>query len=163
VLYCGINQCFTRAPRGFTSRPGNRFWPTLYRAGFTDRQLFPSDAPALGQHGFGLANLIGRATARADELSAAELMTSARRLEAKIRCYRPRFVALLGISVYRVALAKPKALLGEQTEALGSAMFWVLPSPSGPNAHCLPNALAHTYAQLRRAVNGLRMMLPVNT
>lgn len=154
VLFCGINPGLYSGATGYHfARPGNRFWPTLYRAGFTPRLLSPSESREFLALGYGLTNLVDRVTSRADELSADELKEGARRLKRKAHRYRPRFVAMLGVSAYRVAFASPKTVLGEQEEKLHSAKLWVLPSPSGLNAHYQPAALARIYAELRRAVN----------
>lgn len=146
VLFCGINPGLYSGATGYHfARPGNRFWPTLYRAGFMDRLLSPFEGRAMVQLGYGLTNLVERATARADELSIDELKEGARRLEEKVRRYRPRYVAMLGISAYRVAFTTPKATLGRREETLGPAMLWVLPSPSGLNAHYQLDGLTRAY------------------
>lgn len=153
VLFCGINPGLYSGATGYHfARPGNRFWPTLHRAGFIDRLLSPIEGRELPRFGYGLTNLVERATARADELSAEELIAGAWRLEKKVRRWRPRFVALLGISAYRVAFARPKAIPGRQEEGLDAATLWVLPSPSGLNAHFQLGDLARVFAELRRAV-----------
>jgi double-stranded uracil-DNA glycosylase len=155
VLFCGINPGLYSGATGYHfARPGNRFWPTLHRAGFTDRLFSPAEGRKLPELGLGLTNLVDRATARADELSADELVQGADRLEAKVRRYRPRCVAVLGVSAYRVAFARRSAVPGPQRETLSTAVLWVLPSPSGLNAHYQLDALARAYAELRRAVIG---------
>jgi double-stranded uracil-DNA glycosylase len=153
VLFVGINPGLYSAAVGHNfGRPGNRFWPTLARSGFTPRQLTPFEEQELLEHGLGITNLVARATARADELSRAELLSGAATLARKVRKFRPRVVAMLGVSAYRVALQKPKAQLGIQTEAFAGARLWVLPNPSGLNAHYQLPDLARRFAELREAV-----------
>jgi TDG/mug DNA glycosylase family protein len=153
VLFCGINPGLYS---GFTghhfARPGNRFWRTLHAAGFTDRVLMPSEERDLLALGYGITNLVERATASADELTMAELVEGGRRLEAKLRDYRPRVVAFLGITAYRAAFGRPRAAMGRQGEALAGATVWVLPNPSGLNAHYQAGDLARAYAELRVSV-----------
>jgi TDG/mug DNA glycosylase family protein len=153
VLFVGINPGLYSAAVGHNfGRPGNRFWPTLARSGFTPRQLTPFEEQELLEHGLGITNLVARATARADELSRAELLSGAATLARKVRKFRPRVVAMLGVSAYRVALQKPKAQLGIQTEAFAGARLWVLPNPSGLNAHYQLPDLVRRFAELREAV-----------
>jgi double-stranded uracil-DNA glycosylase len=153
VLFCGINPgLYSGATGRHFARPGNRFWPTLHAAGFTDRLLTPWEGDALLAAGFGITNLVNRTTATAAELSADELREGARRLLATAQRYRPRFVAILGISTYRTAFDRPAATLGRQTETLGPSVVWVLPNPSGLNAHYQLPALAALFRELRDAV-----------
>jgi TDG/mug DNA glycosylase family protein len=153
VLFCGINPgLYSAAVSHHFARPGNRFWPALYAAGFTDRLLSPYEEHELLKHGYGLTNLVERATASAAELSAEEIVQGGRRLEAKALQYRPRYIAVLGIGAYRTAFGHPAAVLGEQQEMIGDAMIWVLPSPSGLNAHYRPTDLARLFRDLREAV-----------
>jgi TDG/mug DNA glycosylase family protein len=136
VLFCGINPGLYSAATGHHfARPGNRFWPTLYHAGFTRRLLKPSEEQELLDYGCGITNLVARATARAEELNAEELVAGRRRLSAKVKRCQPGVLAVLGISAYRTAFARPKATLGEQPESFAGAIVWVLPNPSGLNAH----------------------------
>ena len=136
VLFCGINPGLYSAATGFHfARPGNRFWPALHAAGFTPRLFHPSENDKLLELGYGLTNLVNRATAAADELSTAELALGATKLAAKVRRYRPRAVAFVGLGAYRTAFSRPKATLGLQPDSLASAAVWVLPSPSGLNAN----------------------------
>ncbi|MFQ6023212.1 MAG: G/U mismatch-specific DNA glycosylase [Acidiferrobacterales bacterium] len=152
VLFVGINpSLYSAAVRHHFARPGNRFWPVLHRAGFTNRLLSPFEERQLLQRGYGITNVVARATASAAELSAAELMTGARRLTAKVRRYRPCMVAVLGIGAYRAAFDRRKATLGKQQEALADAMLWVLPNPSGLNANYQLNDLARLFRKLRTA------------
>ena len=153
VLFCGINPSLYSGATGFHfARPGNRFWATLHGAGFTDRQLRPDDVDELLAAGIGITNLVNRATATAAELGKAELLTGAARLRETARSHRPRAVAIVGISAYRVAFAAPRAVIGPQPEPLEGSPLWVLPNPSGLNAHYQLDRLLQAYAELRRAV-----------
>src|SRR5437660_8960573 len=135
VLFVGINPGLYSAATGHHfARPGNRFWPALHAAGFTPRLLHPSEQQLLLEAGYGLTNLVARATAGAAELAPAEFVAGRRRLAAKVRRYRPRTVAFLGMGAYRHAFGEPKAGLGEQPQRFEGARVWVLPSPSGLNA-----------------------------
>src|SRR6266542_1924359 len=131
VLFCGINPgLYSAAVRCHFGRPGNRFWPTLHAAGFTERRLTPSEQRELLRFGYGITNLVERATATAAELSAAELVKGGRILERKVIRYSPAIVAFLGVTAYRTAFRRPRAALGLQPEKLGTAAIWVLPNPS---------------------------------
>ena len=154
ILFCGINPSLYSAAVGHHfARPGNRFWPTLHVAGFTDRRLRPDEEAALLAHGYGITNVVARATAAASELSAAEFVAGGRRLRAKVRRYRPKVLAVLGVGAYRIAWDRPRAVLGLQAERLGDTRVWVLPNPSGLNAHYLLRDLADLYRTLREAVD----------
>jgi TDG/mug DNA glycosylase family protein len=136
VLFCGINPgLYSAATGNHFARPGNRFWPALHAAGFTPRLLSPWEKSLLLEAGYGLTNLVNRATAAADELSPGEFVTGGEKLARKIRRYRPHTVAFLGLGAYRHAFGRPKATLGQQPETLEGATVWVLPSPSGLNAN----------------------------
>ena len=151
VLFCGINPgLYSAATGNHFARPGNRFWPALHGAGFTSRLLRPWEKDELLQAGYGLTNLVPRATASADELDPAELVQGRKRLAAKVRRYRPRIVAFLGMGAYRHAFATPKAALGEQPERFEGARVWVLPSPSGLNANYQMAALVSLMRELKR-------------
>jgi TDG/mug DNA glycosylase family protein len=153
VLFCGINPgLYSAATGNHFARPGNRFWPALHAGGFTQQRLWPWEKDLFLAEGFGLTNLVRRATASADELSPDELVAGRRRLAAKVRRYRPRIVAFLGMGAYRHAFASPKASLGEQTERFEGARVWVLPSPSGLNASYQMGALVEVLRKLRQAV-----------
>ena len=145
VLFCGINPGLYSAATGHHfARPGNRFWPTLYQAGFTPRLLAPSEERELLTFGYGITNLVPRATATADELASKELVAGQRRLIAKVKRYQPQLVAVLGISAYRTAFAKNTVMLGLQAKRLSDTLVWVLPNPSGLNAHYqLANLVEH--------------------
>ena len=153
VLFCGINPgLYSGATGHHFARPGNRFWPTLYQAGFTPRLLHPSEERELLTLGYGITNLVARATATADELSAEELMAGQRRLKSKVKRYQPQVVAVLGISAYRTAFAKKVVTLGKQPEQLANSFVWVLPNPSGLNAHYQLADLADHFRALRQSV-----------
>lgn len=153
ILFCGINPGLYSGYTGHHfARPGNRFWPTLHAAGFTDRVLRPEEERELLQHGYGITNLVERATATAAEVRAEELLAGGERLAAKVVQYAPRTVAVLGISAYRAAFRRPQAVLGPQREGLVGAALWVLPNPSGLNAHYTPADLARVYREFREAI-----------
>ena len=152
VVFCGINPGLWSAATGHHfARPGNRFWPALHASGFTPRQLHPSEQEALLPLGLGLTNVVPRASARADELSRAELVEGGRALRAKILEHRPRWLAVLGVTAYRSAFCHRTAQVGPQEETIAQTRVWVLPNPSGLNAHWTPTALAGELARLRRA------------
>src|SRR5262245_4381967 len=152
VLFVGINPgLYTAAIRHHFGRPGNRFWPALYAGGFTPRLYSPFESPELLKLGYGITNLVNLATARADELNAGELIEGARRLERKDRRYRPRFVAIVGITSYRIAFCRPRAHLGRQHETIADASLWVLPNPSGLNANHQPRHLKVLLSELHDA------------
>jgi double-stranded uracil-DNA glycosylase len=153
VLFCGINPgLYTAAIGHHFGRPGNRFWPALYAAGITPRQLSAYEEQELLQYGFGITNLVMRATAAADELTRQELTEGGMILEQKIRKYSPRMLAVLGVTAFRTAFGRPKAVTGPQEERIGGAAVWVLPNPSGLNAHYQIEDLARLYRQLKEAV-----------
>ena len=158
VLFCGINPgLYTAAIGHHFGRPGNRFWPTLHRAGFTPRVLSPYEERELLPLGYGITNVVDRATAAADELSAEEYVAGGRRLEAKVKRYRPRVLAVLGVGAYRTAFARRGAAVGRQDETVGGAAVWVLPNPSGLNAHYQLNGLVEVFKRLRREVEAMRL------
>ena len=153
ILFCGINPgLYTAAVGHHFARPGNRFWPALFAAGFTDRLLSPFDEHELLTLGFGVTNVVMRATATADQLSRAELTEGGKRLAAKIRKYQPEFLAVLGVGAYRAAFGNAKAIIGEQEITIGKTRVWVLPNPSGLNAHYQPKNLARLFRELKDAV-----------
>jgi double-stranded uracil-DNA glycosylase len=146
VLFCGINPgLYSGYARHHFARPGNRFWPALYAAGFTPRLLKPEEERELLPLGFGITNLVARVTATAAELSSAELVAGGAILREKTIQYRPSVVAVLGVTAYRQAFKQPSAELGRQPGDLEGSELWVLPNPSGLNAHYTPAALASTY------------------
>jgi TDG/mug DNA glycosylase family protein len=153
VLFCGINPGLYSAAVGHHfARPGNRFWPTLHAAGFTPRLISPFEERIVLEFGYGLTNLVDRATASATELSDEEFQAGAVKLLRKIKRYEPRFVAFVGMGAYRIAFHHPKAALGPQPDPLGPAIPWVLPSPSGLNASYQPKRLKELFSELRCAV-----------
>lgn len=150
VLFCGINPGLYSAATGHHfARPGNRFWPALHQSGFTPRQLRPDEQNLLLDFGLGVTNVVARASARADELSADELRAGAARLTRLAAKYRPRYVAVVGISAYRTAFDRPQATVGPQDEPVAGARLWVLPNPSGLNAHWTAPKLAEAFRELR--------------
>ncbi len=152
VLFCGINPgLYSGATRHHFARPGNRFWRVLHLAGFTPRLLTPFEEDELLRCRLGVTNLVKRTTATAAVLDAEELRQGARRLAAKVARRRPAFVAVLGIDAYRHAFALPKAQLGEQPRPIGATRVWVLPNPSGLNAHYQLPQLVQVFAELARA------------
>ncbi|HEY9642366.1 MAG TPA: G/U mismatch-specific DNA glycosylase [Coleofasciculaceae cyanobacterium] len=154
VLFCGINPSLYSAVVGYHfARPGNRFWPTLYAAGFTDRLLAPAEGESLLQRGYGITNIVDRATAAATDLAPAELVAGHQTLANKVQHYRPHCLAILGIGAYRTAFKQPKAIVGRQTESLYGTLLWVLPNPSGLNAHYQLESLRQVYQELRLAVD----------
>ena len=155
VLFCGINPSLTSAARGHHfARPGNRFWPALHRAGLTPRLLTPDEDRELLRFGLGVTNVVDRPTRTAAELDAAEFRAGAAALERLVERYRPRVLAVLGITAWRVAFDRPRAVLGLQPDRIGGVVTWVAPNPSGLNAHHQLPDLARCYAALRPAPGG---------
>ncbi len=153
VVFVGINPgLYSGAVGHHFARPGNRFWKALHRSGFTDRELSPFEDGSLLERGLGLTNLVARTTATADELTRDEIREGAQRLADRLGPLRPRFVALLGIGAYRTGFGRPKASLGPQEEELAGARLWVLPNPSGLNAHYQVDDLAKRFRELRTEV-----------
>ena len=150
VLFVGINPSLRSEEVGHHfARPGNRFWPTLYASGFTPRLLKPSEDALLPSFGLGVTNIVARATRAADELSAYELRAGAVVLDAMVREWAPRLVAMVGVVGYRVAFSLPRARMGLQEEEISGRPVWVLPNPSGLNAHYKPADFARLYAEAR--------------
>ena len=155
VVFAGINPGLYSAATGHHfARPGNRFWPALHRSGFTPRQFRPDEQDQLLALGLGITNVAPRATARAAELSPAELREGALVLQDKMARFRPQWLAVLGVTVYRTAFGHPGAIVGPQAASLGPTRVWVLPNPSGLNAHWTPAALAGEFARLRLEATG---------
>ncbi len=153
AVFCGINPSLYSAAVGHHfARPGNRFWPALARAGITDRVLKPSEQRELLDDGYGITNIVDRATARADELSTEELIAGAQNLERKIRRWKLAVLAVLGASAYRIGFGKARAQLGRQEHTVGGAVVWVLPNPSGLNAHYQVPELARLYREMHEFV-----------
>ncbi len=178
VLFCGINPGLVSAATGHHfARPGNRFWPVLHGAGFTPRLLRPDEQHLLPALGLGITNIAPRATARADELSTAELVAGGTRLRDLVRDLHPAALAIVGITAYRTAFAAPRAAIGpqppadsrvleaacgnptpdyrrlhpERTPVDGAALVWALPNPSGLNAHWSLGAMVVEFSRFRLA------------
>ena len=150
VLFCGINPgLYTAAVGHHFARPGNRFWPALHQSGFTSRLVSPFDERELLKHGLGISNVVPHATASAAELTREDLVKGGRLLARKLKRYRPRIVAVLGVGAYRQAFDKPKAQLGEQPERIHAVRVWVLPNPSGLNANYQLPELVRLFRALR--------------
>jgi TDG/mug DNA glycosylase family protein len=165
VLFCGINPgLYTAAVGHHFARPGNRFWKALYEGGFTDHLLSPFDERELLKSGYGITNVVCRATATADELSKEEVIGGGRRLAAKVRRYRPICLTILGLGAYRTAFDQPKATVGRQPRQIANTIVWVLPNPSGLNANYQQPDLARLFSELkaavRRIVNRNRLINP---
>jgi double-stranded uracil-DNA glycosylase len=152
VLFVGINPgLYSGAVGHHFARPGNRFWPVLYKAGFTERQLSPFEEQELLKHGCGITNIVSRSTAAASDLGRAELEKGGRSLKAKVLRCRPRIVAVLGLEAFRIAFGQPKARFGLQQERIGPSRLWVLPNPSGLNASYQLPALSTMFRKVRTA------------
>ena len=152
VLFSGINPgLYTAAVGHHFARPGNRFWPALYAGGFTDRVLSPFEERELLKSGYGITNVVQRATASADMLTKEEILKGGERLRAKVLRYRPRVLAVLGVGAYRTAFNQPKATVGRQEERIGETVLWVLPNPSGLNANYQAADLARLFRELRES------------
>ena len=158
VLFCGINPGLYSAATGFHfARPGNRFWPALHGAGFTPRQLDPSEQELLAGYGLGITNLVARATAQASELTRAELQAGGERLAALVTERQPRWVAVAGVTAYREAFVKKKAQVGPQSQTIGGSGVWIVPNPSGLNAHWPLAAIVEEFGRLNKAaLTGIR-------
>ncbi|HEY1486584.1 MAG TPA: G/U mismatch-specific DNA glycosylase [Micromonosporaceae bacterium] len=151
VLICGINPGLWSAATGHHfARPGNRFWPALHRSGFTPRQFDPAEQDGLLPLGIGITNVVERGSARADELTRDELVEGGRLLAEKVLRFRPAWLAVLGVGAYRGAFGHRGATVGEQPERMGDTRIWVLPNPSGLNAHYTLPRLTEEFAALRR-------------
>ncbi|MFI1727695.1 G/U mismatch-specific DNA glycosylase [Streptomyces acidicola] len=152
VLFCGINPGLMTAATGHHfARPGNRFWPVLQLSGFTPRLMKPSEQSQLPAYGLGITNVVARATARADELTAEEYAEGGRLLTTKVERLRPRWLAVVGVTAYRSAFHDRKAAVGAQERRIGDTRVWVLPNPSGLNAHWTAATMAEEFGRLREA------------
>jgi TDG/mug DNA glycosylase family protein len=155
VLFCGINPgLYTAAVGHHFARPGNRFWTALYAAGFTERLLSAFEERELLKLGYGITNMVPRATAKAEVLNKEELLRGGAELTAKVRRYRPDFLAILGLGAYRAAFNKPKSVVGQQQEQMDDTILWVLPNPSGLNANYQREDLVRLFRELKAAVDG---------
>lgn len=152
VLFCGINPGLMTAATGHHfARPGNRFWPVLHASGFTPRRLQPSEQHELPGYGLGITNVVARASARADELSDEEYREGGRILAEKVARLRPRWLAVAGVTAYRVAFGDKRARIGPQERTIGATRIWALPNPSGLNAHWTLATMAEEFGRLRTA------------
>lgn len=155
VLFCGINPGLISAETGHHfARPGNRFWPALHLAGFTPRQFRPDEQQELLGLGLGITNVVDRPSARADELTKAELIAGGENLVKKVLSYQPQWLAVVGVTAYRDAFGERKAAMGEQARRIGPTRVWILPNPSGLNAHYTLPKLAAAYAELEKVSSG---------
>lgn len=153
VLFCGINPgLYTAAIGHHFGRPGNRFWPMLHAAGFTPKLLSPFEEQELLRFGYGITNVVDRATATAEELEAADYLKGGKLLERKVKRYRPMILAVLGVGAYRCAFNRKHAKVGRQDDRIGQTQLWVLPNPSGLNAHFQQPGTMDVFRSLREAV-----------
>jgi TDG/mug DNA glycosylase family protein len=150
VLFIGINPgLYSGATGHHFARPGNRFWPALHLGGFTPRLLSPFEESELLKFGCGITNVVRRTTATAAELRPEEYVEGGKRLEKMIRKHKPVVAAFLGVGAYRTAFDQPKAAIGRQETRIGESIVWVLPNPSGLNAHYQVGELAKLFRALR--------------
>jgi TDG/mug DNA glycosylase family protein len=155
VLFCGINPGLVSAQTGHHfARPGNRFWPALHQAGFTPRVFRPEEQQELLELRLGITNVVDKPSARADELTKAELIAGGENLVRKVLEYQPRWLAVVGVTAYRDAFGERKAAMGEQERRIGETRVWILPNPSGLNAHYTLPKLAAAYAELEKVSSG---------
>jgi TDG/mug DNA glycosylase family protein len=153
VLFCGINPSLYSAAVGHHfARPGNRFWPAMEAGGFTPRRLSPAEGAELLRLKLGITNVVARATTAAAELARDEFVEGGKILARKVALHRPVVLAFLGITSYRAAFGRPEAIVGPQEERLETSRIWVLPNPSGLNAHYRLADLGALFAELREAV-----------
>ncbi|MFA9429419.1 mismatch-specific DNA-glycosylase [Egicoccus sp. AB-alg2] len=158
LVFVGINPgLWTAATQTHFAHPGNRFYPALHRAGITDRVLdraaglTDADRRQLTDRGIAITNVVPRATAAASELTRQELRAGGERLVARLERWRPEVVAIAGVTAYRAAFGRPKAVMGRQPEPLAGAELWVVPNPSGLNAHETTDTLADWYRRVAQA------------
>ncbi|GGU76295.1 G/U mismatch-specific DNA glycosylase [Lentzea flava] len=153
VLFCGINPGLVSEATGHHfARPGNRFWPALHLSGFTPKLFAPAEQLELLPLGLGITNVVARPSAKADELTIDELKAGAVELTEKVVRYSPKVLAVLGVTVYRAAFGRKKAQVGPQEETVGGARVWLLPNPSGLNAHWQLPALAEEFGRLKASL-----------
>jgi TDG/mug DNA glycosylase family protein len=153
VLFCGINPgLYTAAIGHHFGRPGIRFWPTLHQAGFTPRLLSPFEEHELLTLGYGITNVVDHATAAAEELNDDDYRAGGKKLVRKVERYKPKVLAILGVGAYRVAFGRKNAKVGKQEQRIGDTELWVLPNPSGLNAHFQKPEMANVFRELREAV-----------
>ena len=158
LVFVGINPgLWTAATQTHFAHPGNRFYPALYRAGITDHVLdraaglTDDERRQLTDRGIAITNVVARATAAASELSRTELREGGEALVARLEGWRPSVVAIAGVTAYRTAFGLPKAVMGRQPEPLAGAELWVVPNPSGLNAHETTDSLAAWYRTVAEA------------
>ncbi len=152
VLFCGINpSLYSGAVGHHFARPGNRFWPALHRAGFTDRELSPFEERELLAFGIGVTNLVAHATAGEVDIPSEDIARAKARLERKVKRYAPHWVAILGVGAFRKAWKAPRAVIGRQDFSISTTQVWILPNPSGLNAHFQLPALTVAFRELRAA------------
>lgn len=150
LLFVGINPGLYTAWSGHHfAHPGNRFWPALYNSGLTPKLLRPDQNTELLKLGYGITNMVARPTLRADELTKEEMIDGGQRLIQLVEKYRPRWVAILGVTSFRQAFDLPKAKVGPQNFTIGPSRVWLLTNPSGLNAHYTPAKLAELFHQLK--------------
>jgi TDG/mug DNA glycosylase family protein len=154
ILFCGINPgLYTAAVGHHFARPGNRFWRALHDGGFTDRILSPFEERELLKSGYGITNVVPRATATADVLTREDFVKGGARLRAKVLRFKPGILAVLGMGAYRVAFDQPNACVGRQPQKIGKTLLWVLPNPSGLNANYQRRDLARLFNELKAAAD----------
>ena len=154
VLFSGINPgLYTAAVGHHFARPGNRFWKALHESGFTNRLLSPFEERELLASGYGVTNVVARATASADQLTKEEIVDGGKRLKNKVRRYQPRILAILGVGAFRHAFDQPNAKVGRQEYRIAGTGVWVLPNPSGLNANYQPRDLARLFRELKAEVS----------
>jgi double-stranded uracil-DNA glycosylase len=158
LVFVGINPgLWTAATQTHFAHPSNRFYPALHLAGITERELdrveglTDDDRRHLVSRGVAITNLVDRATPRASELSVAELRAGAEQLTLRMQRWSPKVVAVAGVTAYRTAFQRPKAQLGHQPDTLAGAQLWIVPNPSGLNAHETIASLAVRYREVAEA------------
>ena len=150
VIFCGINPGLVSAARGHNfARPGNRFWPALHGAGFTPRLLRPEEAAELPRFGIGMTNVVDRPSRGAADLTTEELRAGAAAVAELVREYQPRVLAVVRLGAFRTGFERPKAEIGLQPDRVGGRPVWVLPNPSGLNAHYQLPDLIRLFGELR--------------
>lgn len=153
VLFCGINPGLWSGATGHHfAKPGNRFWKVLHLSGFSERLLLPHEERELLKSGYGITNVVSRTSARADELSNEEIIEGSKKLVEKIQHFKPKILAVLGIGTYRIAFNQPKAKLGLQDQTIAETRIWLLPNPSGLNAHYQIKDLTLLFSELRQFI-----------
>ncbi len=150
MLFCGINPSLLSAERGHHfARPGNRFWPALHGSGFTPRLMTPYEDMELLRYGLGVTNMVDRPTRGVADLSAEEMRVGGAALASLAAAFRPTVIAVVGLTAWRTAYDRPKACVGLQAETVGGCRVWVLPNPSGLNAHYQLPDLIRLFGELR--------------